>query len=249
MSDIEYLVNNESDSAVINVSSENANFPSSNILDIRLSNVFKFTGNTSEHITFTFTAATSIDCIAMATNLTASATVQILGNTTDSWGAPAVTIDITETGNKTIFESFTSNSYQYWRVTFADASNSDNIQIQRLVLGTKSTLPCPSEQPKLRLTTTGTNNISNSGQVYGIDGYVFRTYDLRWQNLTEAEKTKVESLLTNFEVGKPFFIDPLTAINEDPHYMILGKRNVVLTHRYLSGLNKYSVSIPFREAF
>ena len=131
------------DAATITGSSQaNTDLVPANVVHDHVSKMWRTTGKASENIVFDLGTATNITVFSMFTfNLTASATVTLQAHASNSWGSPsysqALTIATDADGNvlqRIVF--FLSQTYRWWRVTFADSGNSDAyLQIGRMAAG------------------------------------------------------------------------------------------------------------------
>lgn len=133
--------------ATVTESSEVSGRASSNVLNPFPGKKWVTTGCTSEWIVFDLGAAASISGLYInAHNFTAAATVTLEANTADSWGSPAYsqTLTVATDSDGDALPSlcfFLSESYRYWRLTVADASNPDGyISIGNIYAGQYYTL-------------------------------------------------------------------------------------------------------------
>ena len=131
------------DAATITGSSQaNTDLVPANVVHDHVSKMWRTTGKASENIVFALGSAKKITCFSMFTfNLTASATVTLQANASNSWGSPsysqALTI-ATDADGAVLPRSvyFLDQTYRYWRVTLADSGNSDSyLQIGRMAAG------------------------------------------------------------------------------------------------------------------
>ena len=119
--------------ASVSNSSDTNGGDDNNVLDPRPGKRWIATGKSSEWLRFDLGSAQAINCIYLNShNLTANATVILQANITDSWGSPAeqqtLTIATDSDGNALpnlcYFPDW--SAYRYWRITFADSTNSDS---------------------------------------------------------------------------------------------------------------------------
>lgn len=125
---------NEIRDVIITASSENELFTKENVYSKRKFEEFRFTGKTSEWIKFYNSDGIEFDTVIIDNhNLTDSAVVHLQANATDVWTSP--TIDITATvGDVISYQWSTSQDYDYFRITFADTTNTDNIEAGMIFL-------------------------------------------------------------------------------------------------------------------
>ena len=104
-------------------------------LDLNRMTYLEFTGDTSESLVIDLGTATTISSVILLDhNLTSAATVTIEGNATDSWGAPTYTSTFSPITDP--LSGYLSQTFRYFRLTFADAANPDGvIRIGGLYLG------------------------------------------------------------------------------------------------------------------
>ena len=131
------------DGATITGSSQaNADLVPGNVVHDHVSKMWRTTGKASENIVFDLGSATKITCFSMFTfNLTASATVTLQANASNSWGSPSYSqaLTIATNADGTVLQRivyFLDQTYRYWRVTFADSGNAASyLQIGRIAAG------------------------------------------------------------------------------------------------------------------
>lgn len=233
-----------SDAATISALTQDDNFPVANVKDGFLSVRYKPTAVTGQYVDFDFGAATSIDCLCLASNLTSSATITVQHDDNAAFTSPA-TIAIVETGETIIFESFTSASDRYWRVNFADATLSE-IEIDRLVLTTKYTMPDVSIRPTVDYVTTSSVRFSNSGQAHGVGGYEYYAYDLTFQNPTKTQRETLETIFATVKNYTPIFADIFEEGEFPPDYVVIDQDSLAITVQTYGG---YSLNMRLRSAY
>ena len=130
------------DAATVTANSEVTDLEGSNVVEDFIGLPWRSTGDTAEWIKFDLGSATLITCIGIFKhNLTSGATVTLEANATDSWGSPSYSqaLTLASDADSVMFEHIVfclSETYQWWRITFADASNPDGyIQIGRVYAG------------------------------------------------------------------------------------------------------------------
>jgi hypothetical protein len=126
MKNIRFLYDNWVDSATLTASSANANFPVANIKHPWYTRHWRTTGVSAESCIFDLTSAKAVQAFVWKYhNLGANAVVHVQGNATNSWGAPYVDVTVPIIAGQLVYFWDTPQTYQYWRVTFGDAGNSD----------------------------------------------------------------------------------------------------------------------------
>ena len=234
-----------SDAASISAYSQDENFPVANIKDKFLTVRYKPTDVTGQYVDFDFGAATSIDCLCLNSNLTASATITVKGASDAAFTTDLVTHNIAESGEQNIFESFTSYSRRYWRVEFADSSLSE-IAIGRMVLTTIYSFASFRLRPKVEYATTAKVRYSNSGQAHGISGYEYRIFDLTFPDPTKAQRQEIEAIFSSLKNYTPFFANIFPDDEFAPVYVVIDQDSLKMTVQAYGG---YSMNLKLREAF
>ena len=117
---IKFFANNLVESAIISASSENAQYPLSNLQHDFRTKVYRSTSN-SDTVVFDMGSTEDVDSIALLDNWRSGfgvTTVTIEANATDSWGAPSFTTTMTLDQTFGIgIKEFTQESYRFWRLT------------------------------------------------------------------------------------------------------------------------------------
>jgi hypothetical protein len=116
---------------VITASSENANFPASNLKNPLRSKRWRSTDISSESVVFDFLTTEPVDSVAILWSkedgilLSNTAVIKIQANATDVWTSPAVDQTLTINNDYEIASHYftTDQSYRYWRVLITDAGN------------------------------------------------------------------------------------------------------------------------------
>ena len=130
------------DAATITSSSQATDFDDDNAVHDFVSQPWRTTGKASEWIKFDLGTATALTCVGIfAHTLTASATVTLQANATDSWGSPTYSQALTmaSDSDSVVLEQIVfclSQEFRWWRITFADAGNANAyIQVGRIIAG------------------------------------------------------------------------------------------------------------------
>lgn len=233
--------------ATITASSEDANYGRSALQDIHLANTFRFTGDTSENIVFDLGSAMAVSSCGIISNLTASATITLEGNSSDSWGSPAVSESITA-ADRNLMHYFTEETYRYWRLVFADAANPDTyIEIELVFLGGYLQMPGIDPQIDESLKSKSSVAVSPGGQPFGTRRAILETYGFSFPHLTETEKANVRTMYREVEHLTPVWV----AVWEDS-FSVLEPKYLRITNSTL-GLkrNRYGqnvLSLDFEES-
>ena len=118
---IRFLSNNLVETAVLTASTENAQFPVSNIQQDFRTKVYRSTSNT-DNVVFDLGSIEPVDYVGIADNWQNGfgvSTITIEANATDSWGSPAFSTTLTFDSKFGIgIKSITEQSYRFWRFSF-----------------------------------------------------------------------------------------------------------------------------------
>ena len=131
------------DAATVTASSSSASeLGAANVVDPQPSKVWRSTGDTAEWVKFDLGSAKQITCIGLFNfNFTSGATVTLQANASDSWGAPSYSqaLTIAADSDSVVLKRlvyFLDQTYRWWRITIADASNPDGyVEIGRVAAG------------------------------------------------------------------------------------------------------------------
>lgn len=117
---IQFLSNNLVDTASISASTENAQYPLTNLQHDFRTKVYRSTTN-ADTVVFDLGSTEDIDSVALVDNWRNGfgvSTVTIEANATDSWGAPAFSTTLAlDTTFGIGIKQFTQKSYRYWRLS------------------------------------------------------------------------------------------------------------------------------------
>ncbi len=204
-----WLANETTKNSTLTTNSINIFNPVSDILDSRLSRVYKTEATTTTaEIVYNAGSAVTVTAAAIANhNITSSVTtLKIQGNATDVWTSPSVDETLTWSAG-IISKTFTGGSYQYWRIQIIDATNPDTyIKIGRAWLGESFSTPELSPSLTHSRVSASLKSRSVAGQSYQDKRYFYSTVDVSYPAVTHTEKA---SIITQFEIvdtGTPFFV-------------------------------------------
>ena len=194
--------------ATITASSEHPDFTFAvGLLDKRLSRVSRTIDDDDQWIKFTMSSATNASYICIKNhNFTSGATVKIEGNATDSWGAPTFTQTITVSDDMCAAFASTQN-FQYWRLTVDDASNPDTyIEIGYVFLGVHLAMPGYDAAVTTGEKSTAETEYSASGQLYGDKRIVFKTAEITFPDVSQANKDLISAFFAEMDKTEPFVL-------------------------------------------
>lgn len=225
---------------VITATSEDDNFPVSNLTDFFRSRVFR-TGSvaTTQRIVLDLRTAEEIDTFSVLFNpiqgegvkLSDSAVIKLQANATDSWASPAleVTLSIDE-AYSVITHFFTSpESYRFWALEITDTANAYGyIEVAKLLLGKATQL---GQNPEIGFRDRLTDQSKTSETAYGhryADVYpTRRAFEFDYQAMAEED---IETLQQIFlRVGKvtpiALALDPTESLFDKDRFFLYGYLN------------------------
>jgi len=184
------------------------------LLDRDRNTYWKSTGVTSENLVIDLGSAMTPTAIIIADhNFTASATITIEANSSNSWGAPAYTYTFSAITDPLVI--YLSQTYRYWRIVLADTTNTDAfLRVGNVYLGDYTSLT--RVNASWGSSRGDGYNIQSNVSEYGVmRRYAYtrsRTLDLNFGNtLKEADITALLNLqeaivdLTTYRVT-PFWL-------------------------------------------
>ena len=201
------MANETCKDASLTANSATVNYPATNVLDSRLSRIFKTDASTTATIVFDALTAVKVDSVVIANhNMVTGGTFKVQGNATDSWGAPTVDETITfASGNMT--KQFTGGTLRYWRISIVNATNPDGfISIGRVWLGDGFTMPSISPTVGHSRSSASVKSISVSGQSYMDARYFSSNISVKIPAVTATEKANLISQFETIDIGVPFFV-------------------------------------------
>lgn len=200
---MQVLYDNKILSAVLTRSSENPAHPIANVQDTKILKTFRTLGASAEWIKASTTITASRFAI-MGHNLSASADIHLQGNDSDVWTAPAFDEEVTWKSG-IIIHSFVECTYNYWRLIITDSGNS-YISIGELYLGTYLQLPNIKPDAEIGYNTTGSADKSASGQLYGDEGYEYRSVTVNFWGITDAQRAGMIAWWSLCRNSRPFLM-------------------------------------------
>jgi hypothetical protein len=173
----------------------------------QLSTQARTLGITSEWIKMSFTAPVAVDYFCIVShNLTSSATVYIQANATDVWTSPSVN-EVCTVATLMTHKFATTQTYRYWRVTFADATNTDGyIRFSKLWLSRYIDLPAFSLSPSLPYTSNAESNFSVTGQLYADRRIRYKSGEITFPILTYTDVANINTFFDVVDTVLPFIL-------------------------------------------
>jgi len=179
--------------SAISVSTSIGGQDGANLLDQRLSTQWVTDTATSQSVVFSFSAAIDVTTIGvLGHNITSACTVTVEANTANSWITPAYSTTLTVYDSGPILRFLVrSQTYQYWRMTFAGQAS---LEIGRIWLGEYLTIS-PSSLLDYRVTDNRNDTvvIGRGRQLYGSEGTAWKTVEL---SFPKTAYTMIDSLRT-----------------------------------------------------
>jgi len=235
--------------AIVSANSNNINYPVSNLLDSRLTRIYKSDDSTSVTITFDLGSAKTIDNISIANhNISSGVTVlKWQGNASNTWSSPS--IDETLTWSSGIInKSFTGGSYRYWRLEIVDSGNTDGFISIGRVYGSEAEIS-PGIAPLFSHTrkSESKKSISVAGNIYGDKRYFYDMISIRWKKISHSQKAEIIEWFEAVDITDPFFI----TFNEDcldmvTYYVVMDVDQI--SFNLLANPAYYEAAASFREA-
>ena len=208
---IVFYHNNLAKTATITASSENAQYPVSNINDDRRTKVFRSTSN-SDNIVFDLGSAESVEAICLAPNWQTGfgfTGITIEANATDSWGSPAFStvLSFDSTFQTSITELSSAQEYRFWR--FVITSTLGYCEISNVFIGSKVDISTNGIVQGLSYENMDLVNKSTSeyGQEF-IDDIAQQKMlnNMSYETMTTAEIEQFYGVYDNVRSIKPFWV-------------------------------------------
>jgi len=203
------LYDNQVPNATISAFSENPNFLFSDALnDTVLARTGRTIGDSSEWIKFSFSSAVAVtDFCILNHNFEAGAVVYLQGNATDVWTSPSV--NRLQTISDVIYDTFASQSYQYWRVSMAhSASTAGYFYLSKIFLGTAYTPVNPDAGIDMPYLVEPMIAKSRGGQIYGQAATVLKSHNITMSNMSQTEVANYRTFADTVNNNTPFVFIP-----------------------------------------
>lgn len=243
---------NDWDNENLIVSSENANYPGSNVQDSRLSKVWRTTGTSALAFLTVDNSSVYTDgrfASIINTNLTTAGSVTFQASTSSGFGSYNFK-QLTRLNDYWYvgFPSTFTMQKRYWRVEISDTGNPDGyIEVGRVWVGdyidvVKSVSPTFPEYRK----DTSEFDQSYGGQHYGDEGIILRNYKFNFPYFNSTNKDDIVTFIEDVKKTKKFVMildeDDMTKVK--PLYCFVN-RDVQFDHIYQY---QWSAKISFMEA-
>jgi len=219
-------------------SSEQPVYPASNVVDRFQETLWKAQGNVATVIL----SGTDLEVSGLSilnSNLTSGATVRLEGNDTNVWASPS--FSQTFTGGGTVFETFTKQTYNYFRLFVEDTSLLD-LEIGYLFLGDHLQTRGISQGAKINYKEQNARQFSRSNQIIGQTQYQYREASVKFPNLTNANRLEIKAVWDEVGSVKPIIVALWGDDHEAPIFAVLDQPTFTT-----AGNQKWTGSISFRE--
>jgi hypothetical protein len=191
-------------------STETSSLPSTNLLGAFRSKPWR-TGATqaAETLVIDLGSAKAVTSLILLdhTLTNADTGLAIQGNSSNSWGSPAFSQNLTWTSG-TITQTFASQNYRYWRLTFTKTSSAETRDIGVLFLGTYYD---STEQPdydgyQRQVTDLSVSQRTIGGQLFVDKRSQFRAIKLDFAQCNAAQVNQIVTVLKLVGTAVSFFV-------------------------------------------
>jgi len=239
---------------------ENSEFPASNVSKFHRAKVWRTTSATSQALVFDLKTAESIDTFVMvfdplsSPTFSSGTTFTLQASATNVWTAPPVseTPVLDEDAGVIVKFMTTAQEYRYWRILINDASSTlGYFEVSKIILGLGNSI---SQPPSIGFTVEERDQSSIIDNEYGheyADSYPGRRrLELEYKALTDADRDIFRELYQRNGRTKPILIavDPLQATFLDKDdYVFYG----FLSNDYEASQSFYTffdIDLELREA-
>jgi hypothetical protein len=232
------------------VSSYLTGYATDSLYDVRLSKLFKFSGITSCWLKVSGSAITLDRLYIAKHNFTSAVVITLEGNDTNVWTSPSFQETVSYQEN-IIYHDFTSATYNYWRVTIEDGTNTASaLYIGYFFIGEYFQMPGMSPDQMLDIETTSQVAVSASGQIYGDTGYEFRNPTINFITLSNNQRL---DLIDMFKVTRnvyPFFMAIWNNNKDIEEVLYCALDQNKLNFKKSGDINNpHSITLKFRECF
>jgi len=246
---VKWLYRNAVMDAAITASSNAIGYGTIMLKDRSPKTKLKFTGKTDENIIIDMGSALGVSAVGLiGHNFSAAATITLEANTSDAWLTPAFTRTLTWAAF--IAETFTLQTYRYWRLRIQDATNPANLEIGIVYLGLNISVASVSPDADIPMESYDITNVSRSGQVYGYNMYQGYAPAFNLAHITEAQRAELLTVWASQAVSEPFILLVWESSLDvfAPLYVVFTMSSFRFTRLAQHGLG-YSSAFSCREVF
>jgi len=209
MKKIRFLWNNLFDDAVVSASSEESEFPVSNVKHRWHTRHWRSTDVSSEWVKWDLGSVKDIKAFVLKYhNFTSGATLKIQANSSDSWGSPPLDESLTYNAGHLVKFWDSAQSYRWWRVTIADAGNSDGyLRVGRIFCGDYFSPQYNfTNAYRKRLVDPSVKMYSAGGQISVSAKTHYRTWVYNFELIKTPDNQTFESIFDEVGQSLPYFI-------------------------------------------
>ncbi len=238
------------EATALSVSSENYNYPRSNLQEFSKWPKFRSLSNTGQWIKITAAASTASYLFIDNHNITSAATILLQGNNTDVWTTPSLSEVVTWSAGL-IVHSFIEQTFNFWRLYISDPTNpSAYIQIGLLHLGPVIQWPGMDPAQSLPVSTESKKSISQSRQVFGDDRGSYREFEVAFKFVTNLQRLNINALFEYCLNVRPFYLLPWESnlTFEPPMYALIADKTLKWK-RNNNSKYPWSLQVKFEEVF
>lgn len=210
------IYNNLIDVNTITPSTEDSDYPASNLQEIHLTSTWRTTALTAQTLVINAGSGNvmSANCIVIANhNLSGSASISIQAATADSWGSPAASAAVAWRDGIIVFYFASDLSFQYYRLLLDDQANTDGyLEMGRVSLAEFMEFD-PSSISNFVIEDVRTDSVADTitNQMYADQGVGYRTFEYRFPHTSFTNFDKVRTLWDTVGRHKPFFFMNFTS--------------------------------------
>lgn len=209
MKNIRLLWNNLFDDAVLTVSSEDTDFPKTNLSHRWHTRHWRSTGVASEWIKVNLGSAMDVQAVVLKYhNFTSGATIKIQGNATDSWASPTVDETLVYHAGLMYYFWDAAQNYQWWRWSLVDAGNGDGyLRVGRPYIGGYfSPTHNYAYTSRKRLIDPSRKMYSSGGQISTSLKSHYRAWSYNFGSILSVDADTFETIFDDVGQSKPYFL-------------------------------------------
>lgn len=244
-----FLWDNLADAATLTASSENADFPVSNLVDRRFKEHHRTTGVDSEWWKWDLGSAQNIEAFVFwYHNFQEGATINLQAHATDEWGDPLLNVSLDWNENFLIKYFSPAETYRWWRLVVLDVGNADGY-----LRGGRHFLGSYFEPSRNFVKDWSRPIVDPSGVEYSDDGQAFSdekdsylSFNLRFPGIITPDDLTFEDIGKHIGKGKRAFFMTLDPTDpEGSTYYVHSLSDWVIGHVYAKRM--YSLELSLRE--
>lgn len=247
---VRVLFNNLIDSgSSYTANNEDPNYPLSNLYDTRLSREFRnVVVSTSDYVIMRESSIAPTYVALLNHNISSSATIYVEASSSSGFGgAFSTTI---AWSSYTMLSRLVSTAKEYWRIRVDGNSTANtHLGIGSIWLSEYIQMPGMSVDQELGDVTTARNAISDSGQLYGDNGYNYRTFKVNFPYLSSAQRYDMSTVWHTVKNYKPIIMDIWPNSPEERVMYCFINQDSLNFQRTDDRILRWKTSINFREVF